>query len=254
MQEIPGTTDKGDSLVFDESSAVDVKVIESNEIAAIGRPADTAPGNQRELLTYILLPAIFLTAALLGGVRIASADGALIFLPPALVCLVFAAILIILYFRAGLVSVHGWFSEDFPTVKNVANAAVLFSLAAATAQLFNALIPEQGLPFWVVSFCFFWTLWNNLFAEFDTKRLLRSLAALFGLAFVVKYLVLANLAAPEGGNWLRNILENPGKEAFTWLLDLPRYSAGTGYIQFFTVILYLAGLYLLPNSTRSLRR
>jgi hypothetical protein len=43
------------------------------------------------------------------------------------------------------------------------------------------------------------------------------------------------------------VLENPSKEAFTWLLDLPRFAPATGYIQFFTVVLYLAGLYLLPQ-------
>jgi len=109
------------------------------------------------------------------------------------------------------------------------------------------MIPEQGAPFWVVGFCFFWTLWNNLFAEFDPKRLLRSLGALFGLAFVVKYLVLANLAAQDQtGSWLSRIIENPGREAFTWLLDLPGYAAGTGYVQFFTAAFYFLALLMLP--------
>lgn len=156
----------------------------------------------------------------------------------------------VLSFRAGLISVEGWFSEDFPTLKNIANGAVMVTLFAASAQIFNALLPEQGLPFWVFAFCFFWTLWNNLFADFDTKKLLRSLGALFGLAFVVKYLILANLAAPSSESWLQGIFQNPTKEAFTWLFDLPRFSAGTGYIQFFTVIFYLLGLFLLPNSSQ----
>ena len=73
--------------------------------------------------------------------------------------------------------------------------------------------------------------------------------ALFGFAFVVKYLVLANLTAPPSESWLQRIVENPGREAFTWLLDLPRYATGTGYIQFFTVALYMIGLFLTPRST-----
>ena len=73
---------------------------------------------------------------------------------------------------------------------------------------------------------------------------------MFGLAFVAKYLVLANLAAPVNESWLRGIFENPAKEAFTWALDLPRFAAGTGYIQFFTIAFYLLGLFLLPASTR----
>jgi hypothetical protein len=131
-------------------------------------------------------------------------------------------------------------------LKNISNAAVLFSLFAASAQIFNSLLPERGLPLWIIGFCFFWTLWNNLFAEFDTKRLIKSLGGLFGLAFIVKYLVLANLTAPASESWWRGIAENPTQEAFTWLLDLPRFSAGTGYIQFFAVIFYLFGLFLLP--------
>jgi len=74
--------------------------------------------------------------------------------------------------------------------------------------------------------------------------------ASFGLAFVVKYLVLANLTAPSSGGWLQRMFENPGKEAFTWLLDLPRYAAGTGYIQFFAVALYMIGVFLTPRTTK----
>ena len=204
--------------------------------------------NQR---VYLLLPFIFLTVTLLGGWRLSSADNAFVFWRPALFCLISAAILMVLFFRARLISVEGWFSEDFSALKNVANGSVLITLFAASAQIFNALLPEQGLPFWVFAFCFFWTLWNNLFADFDVKKLLRSLGALFGLAFVVKYLILANLAAPSSEGWLQGILQNPTKEAFTWLLDLPRFSAGTGYIQFFTVAFYLLGLFLLPNSSET---
>ena len=216
----------------------------------ISRHRARARHAQNHPATYILLPTIFLAVTLLGGLRLGAADNAFIFLKPALVCLVFAAVSLVLYFRSGVITVEGWFSHEFSTLKNAANAAVLITLFAATVQLFNSLLPEQGLPFWVVGFCFFWTLWNNLFAEFDTKRLLKSLLALFGLAFVVKYLLLANLTAPQGGGWLQRMIENPGKETFTWLLDLTQYAAGTGYIQFFTVALYMLGLFLTPRSTK----
>ena len=199
---------------------------------------------------YLLLPFIFLTVALLGGLRLGVADNAFIFWRPALFCLISAAILMVLFFRARLLSVEGWFSEDFAALKNVANGAVLLTLFAATAQIFNALLPEQGLPFWVFAFCFFWSLWNNLFADFDVRRLLRSLGALFGLAFVVKYLILANLVAPESTGWAA-FFQNIPKEVLTYVLDLPRFSGGTGYIQFFTVAFYLLGLFLLPPSTKT---
>lgn len=205
---------------------------------------------QSSTLIYVVLPLIFLTVTLLGGLRLGASDNAFIFLKPALVCLVFAAMTVVLFFRSGLIAMEGWLSDELSGLQNAANIAVLLTLFTATVQLFNSLLPEQGLPFWVVGFCFFWTIWNNLFADFDAKRLLRSLVALFGFAFVVKYLVLANLTAPTGEGWLRRIIENPGREAFTWLLDLPQYAAGTGYIQFFTVTLYMLSLVLTPRISR----
>ena len=205
--------------------------------------------NSRLTTNYIFLPLLFLTVALFGGWRLSAADNAFIFLKPALVCLIFAGVLLILFFRANLLRLDGWFSENFSTLKNVANATVLITLFAASTQVFNALLPERGLPFWIVAFCFFWTLWNNLFAEFEVRKLLQSLGGLFGLAFVVKYLVLANLAAPANATWWRAIIENPAQATFTWVLYLPRFAAGTGYVQFFTVIFYLAGLFLLPSTT-----
>jgi hypothetical protein len=200
--------------------------------------------------TYIVLPIVFLTVTLLGGLRLGAVDNSFIFLKPALICLVFAGVTLILFFRSGLISLHEWLSESLSILRNTANTAILLTLFTATVQLFNALLPEHGLPFWIVGFCFFWTLWNNLFSEFNVQRLIRSLGALFGLAFIVKFLVLANLTAPEGTSWLQRMIENPGREAFTWLLDLPRYSSGTGYIHFFTVVLYLIGLYLTPATPR----
>jgi len=207
----------------------------------------------RAFRTYLILPLIFLTSAMFGGLRFAAGDGAFVFVPPALICLIFAAVLFISFARGGLLEIDGWFSDGLSTTHNVANAAVLSSVYAATVQVFNSVLPEAGLPFWVVSFCFAWSLWNNLFTGFDGRRLLRSMVALFAFAFTAKYLILTGLTAPPAeGGWLRSIFENPTREAMTWLLDLPRYSAGTGYIQFFTLGLYFLGLYLLPRSTRTL--
>ena len=204
-------------------------------------------------LRYILLPFVFLTVSMLGGLRISGLDGAFVFVKPPLICLIFATILLVLFARSGVMELAGWFSESYPTLKNVANGFVVASLFAAAVQVFNSLIPEQGLTFWIVSFCFFWTLWNNLFADFDTKKLFRSLGGLFALAFLAKYLILANLTAPAGRTWFEALTENPGQEAVTRLLDLPRFAGSTGYIQFFAVGLFLLGLYLFPSDTRNRR-
>jgi hypothetical protein len=234
---------------FEEETRVSVKEESAEKEDKIGFPkAQTVEAkavNSKYYLQYVFLPLIFLTVALLGGLRIGIEKSEFVFLKPALICLVFGAILLVLFFRAKLIVLDGWFSEDFPTLTNIANGAVILSLFAASVQVFNSLIPEQGLPFWIIAFCFFWTLWNNLFAEFDTRRLLQSLGGLFGLAFVVKYLVLSNLVAKgQGSSWLMRLWENPTQEFITYILDLPIFSGATGYIQFFTLVFFLIGLFL----------
>ena len=98
---------------------------------------------------------------------------------------------------------------------------------------------------------FLWTLWNNLFSEFDARRLLRSLAVLFGTAFLLKHLILAAFAAPETSIWRRItglILEGVSLGS----LDVPNFAPMTGYISFFALVLYVVGLVgLLPAAKHS---
>ena len=241
----------GDFLEIPPAENAALATEELTKLAPKTKNQKPKTGSQIYYLQYIALPLIFLTVALLGGLRLGQTDNAFIFLKPALVCLIFAVILLVLFFRSGLLKIEGWFSENFSTVQNIANATVLLALFFASAQIFNSLLPEKGLPFWVFAFCFFWTLWNNLFAEFQGKRFLQSLGSVFALAFIAKYLILAYLTAPTSESWWRGILENPTQEFFTYLFDLPRFAEGTGYIQFFAVILYLLGLFLLPQKSES---
>ncbi len=232
-----------DEIDFSDEDQTKIAPRTGKQIAEEQKPKTE---NQTSYLQYIFLPLIFLTVTLLGGMRFGAVDSAFIFLKPPLVCLIFATLLIVLFFRAHLILLDGWFSERFSTQTNIANGAVLLTLFAASTQVFNSLLPESGLPFWIIAFCFFWTLWNDLFADFDTKRLLQSLGGLFGLAFAVKYLLLANLTAPESQTWWQTISSgNLTREAFTYLLDLPKFSSATGYIQFFALIFYLIGLFLI---------
>ena len=223
-----------------------------------GAPAGAMPalpgavpskGNQRAWLTYVLLPSVFLTSALLGGLRIASESSEFIFVGPPLICLVFATATVVLFFRTGLIDSGGWFSESIPTLQNAANAAVLIALFAATVQIYNSLIPEQGIAFWVVSFCFIWTIGVSYFTLANAYQLVRTSVAMFAIAFLTKYFLLLNLTSGSSGNWLQRLWNDPSREAITYLLDLPRYAAATGYIQFFAVGLFLLGLFLLPRDT-----
>jgi hypothetical protein len=203
---------------------------------------------RRATVNHIVLPCMLLLVGLLGGIRFDGADGSILFLRPALICLVFAAGILILFLRAGLIDLSGWMSERSSMLKNIANGITLTALFFAAVQLFNSLLPEQGLPFWIVGFCFFWTLWTNLFAELDARKMLRSLSAMFVLGFAVKYLLLANLAKPANEGWVSSIINDPGKTAATWLLDLPQFSAATGYLQFFTLAIFVIALYFIPRT------
>jgi len=223
------------------------ETLEKSEIVTDLVVVEPSVGHSASVV-YLVLPAVLLTVTLLGGLRLGVTDNAFIFLKPALICLVFAAVTLVLFVRSRMIAIDGWLAGENSGLKNAANAAVLLALFTALVQLYNSLLPEQGLPFWIVAFCFFWTLWNNLFAEFDPKRLLRSLAALFAMAFAVRWLFLANVTPEPFDSWFQRILQNPAQEALTWLLDIPRYSSGTGYIQFFTLVLFLLGLFLLPRT------
>lgn len=198
----------------------------------------------RALLRHVLLPTIFLTVALLGGVRVEAGGGALLFVPPPLVTLILAAMLLVLFARGGAVRVGDWLSADRGAAENVSHALTLGALFFASAQAFNSVLPDAGLPRLVLACFFLWTLWQNQFSQFDARRLLRSLAALFGTAFVVKHLLLASLTDP-GGGWLRRLtaamLEGVA-------LGAPAYAASTGYTSFFALALYVGGLFLLPPS------
>ena len=199
----------------------------------------------RALLRYVLLPTLFLTAALLGGVRVAAESRAVLFVPPPLVTLVLALMLLALFARARLVEFGRWLSVENGAAENVSHALTLVALFFASAQAFNSVLPEAGLLRWMLSAFFLWTLWQNQFSAFDARRLLRSLAALFGTAFVVKHMLLSSLYAP-GGGWLKR-LAGAALEGFTLgTLDTPAYAPATGYVSFFTLALYACGLFLLP--------
>jgi hypothetical protein len=121
---------------------------------------------------------------------------------------------------------------------------MLVTVFFASAQAFNSVLPEKGLFHWLFSFFFLWTLWNNQFSSFDARRLLRSLSVLFGTAFVLKHLLLANLYDPEGG-LLKRIAGALLEGISLGTIDVPAFAPATGYISFFTLVLFVTGLILL---------
>jgi hypothetical protein len=197
------------------------------------------------LVRFVLLPTVFLTVALLGGLRVSAGTNAFVFVAPPLVTLILAVMLMSLFVRGRALDVGRWLSGENSVLTNVSHALTLAALFFASAQSFNSVLPEAGLLRWMFSFFFLWTLWNNQFSSFDARRLLRSLAALFGTAFVLKHMLLASLYAPDGG-WLKRLAGALVEGVTLGTLDAPAFAPATGYISFFTLALYVCGLVLLP--------
>jgi len=204
----------------------------------------TDRSRNRALVDFVVLPMFFLTVALLGGLRVGAENRAFIFVAPPLVTLLLAVLLVLLLVRGRLIRFHQWVGTELPPLTNVAHIWMLLTLFFASAQAFNSVLPEGGLLHWLFSFFFLWTLWNNQFSSFDPRRLLRSLAILFGTAFVLKHMLLASLYSTEGG-WLRRVAGTLLQGVSLGTLDAPTFAPATGYISFFTLTLYVAGLILL---------
>ena len=204
------------------------------------------PGRgQRAFVHFVLLPAVLLTVALLGGVRVAAGSHALLFVAPPLVTLVLAGLLMSLFVRGGLVRPGAWVRADQPLLANASHVLTLVALFAASAQAFNSVLPEQGVLHWLFCFFFLWTLWNNQFSSFDPARLLRSLAVLFGTAFALKHMLLAGLR-PAEGSLMSRVASALLQGVSLGSLDLPAFAPATGYLSFFTVALYVGGLMMVP--------
>jgi hypothetical protein len=219
---------------------------------AAGRGEADRVGDRREtnrlLTVHLLLPTIFLTVALAGGMRVEGATRALVFIAPPLVTLVLAVLLLAIFVRGRLVDLSGWLSRGHAPLANLSHALTLLSLFFASAQAFTSVLPDAGLFRWLFSFFFLWALWQNQFASSDARRTLRSVVALLGTAFALKHFQLASLYAPEGG-WLRRVA-GALVEGVTQgsLGEQPAVAPATGYVSFFTLALYVVGLVLLPRA------
>jgi hypothetical protein len=201
----------------------------------------------RALVDFVALPFLFLTVALLGGLRVDGESRAFVFLAPPLVTLLLAVLLMLLLVRGDLLRFQQWIRSDLSPLTNVAHSWMFITLFFASAQAFNSVLPERGLLHWLFSFFFLWTLWNNQFSSFDARRLLRSLAILFGTAFILKHMLLASLYSPEGG-WLKRVAGTLLQGVTIGTLDAPSFAPATGYISFFTLTLYVVGLILLASA------
>jgi len=191
----------------------------------------------------IVLPAIFLTVVLCGGFRLA-ADVKLV--PPSLTALVLAIPLIGLLVRSGTIPVTALLSGTRRPMENVSGGVVLATLFAASAQALNLLIPDTGLlhaAFAIFVFCQLLTLGAG---RMERPAALRSLLVLFGSLFVLRYILVEALYA-SGGGMLHRVLVTLMSGASLGGIAYEPNAPLTGYVAFFTLLLYFVGLLLLTR-------
>jgi hypothetical protein len=194
-----------------------------------------------------VLPSLFLTVALLGGLRLAENVR---LEPPALVTLVLAVLLIGSLVRSGVFSPDRLLNQHRTGMENASGGAVLLALTAASAQVFNLLTPDSGLLHVLVSVFFLVQLLTTLTAARDRLGMLRSLAVLLGCAFVLRFVALESLYAP-GRGVVKRIVTAIMEGVTLGALDYVPTGAATGYVAFLALSLYLIGLVLLPTAGSS---
>ena len=196
-----------------------------------------------------VLPLLFLTVALLGGVRIADR---VVLLPPPLFTLVLAFLLVGVLVRSGALAPERIINAERSGVANANGAIVLAALFAASTQAFNVAIPETGLPRLLFSVFLLVLLMNTYAASPDRVRVLRSMLVIFGSAFTLKFIVLAALSDPAGGR-VKRVLQILLEGITLGALTQDIYRPVTGYVAFLTLAIFVAGLALLPARSHARR-
>lgn len=192
------------------------------------------------------LPLLLVGVMLGGSFRSAPADGRFEFLPPPIMSLVLAVLLMGILVRAGILVPSLLLGPHRRPLENASGAVVTVVLLLGTAQVFNCLTPESGLLQVLANVFFLVLLLNTLAARPDGTRVLQSLAVVFLSAFVLKFVVLDGLYAPEGSlaqRLLTTLLEGISLGS----LGYAPYGQATGYVAFATVLVYLFTLLLLPQ-------
>ena len=190
----------------------------------------------------IVLPALFLTVSLLGGLRV---DSDVRLVPPPLLALVLGLLLLGVLTRARALAPDRLMNASRGPLENLSGLVVLLALFGACAQVFNLVTPDTGLLHALIGVFFLVQLLTTLAGVRERHALLRSLAVLFGAAFLLRFVVLESLYAPEGGA-LKRVLTALMEGVTLGTLDYQPHAAATGYVAFLTLVLFLVGLALLP--------
>jgi hypothetical protein len=190
----------------------------------------------------LVVPAIFLTVALLGGLRIAET---VTLLPPPLVALVLGVVLVGTLVRGRAFEPRYLMNGERSALENISGAMVLITLFAASTQVVNLVTPERGLLHALFSVCLFVQLATTLAGVNGRVSLLRSLLVLLGSAFLLRFVVLESLYATDSG-LLKRLVTTLMEGVSLGGIEYQPHSTATGYVAFLTLALYLTGLVLLP--------
>ena len=194
----------------------------------------------------IYLPLLFLTVALLGGLRVADR---VTLVPPPLFALVLGMLLFGVLVRGHVIAADRLINESRSALENLNGVIVVLTTFFASTQAFNLVIPESGLPFLLFNVFLFVLLLNTLAGSPDRISVLRSLAVIVGAAFILKFIVLAAISDPAGGALNRVLLALLDGVTLGTLRQAPLHPA-TGYVAFATLVLFLIGIAMLPPARR----
>jgi hypothetical protein len=191
----------------------------------------------------LVLPILFLTVSLVGGVH---PGGASLFPLPSLFALILALLLTGTLVQSGAFDPQRLLNGSRGALANANGVVVLGALFLASAQVFAVLTPDSGLPRIILSIYFLLLMLNTIAAGPDRVRVLRSLAVTFGAAFLLKFVVLDALSDPAAsrlGRALQLLLE--GVTLGSVSQDVLHPAAG--YLAFLTLLLFLIAIWLLPR-------
>jgi hypothetical protein len=195
----------------------------------------------------IVLPLLFLSIALLGGLDPGAASP---WLPPTTFSLVLAVMIVGALVRSGALAPERLLDASRTILANANGFVLLLSLFAASAQVVHMLTPRSGLPSLIVAIVLFLLLVNTLVVSPDRPRLLRSLGVVLGSAFLLKFVILVALADPNGSPTAR-VVRALFDAATLGTIAQDRLAPSAGYVAFLVVVLYLVGIAALPRVRRS---
>lgn len=198
----------------------------------------------------IVLPAIFLTVTLIGGMRPGQPQ---LVHPPSLFSLVLAMLLFGALVQSGTLAPERLIRDTRAAVANLNGLVVLVTTFIASAQVFTLVTPDSGLPAVVVATFLLITLLHTLTVAPDRVRMLRGFTVLMGAAFTIKFIVLAALSQPAGGRLSRALQLLFEGVTLGAVSQSPTHPLA-GYLAFAALVAYFAGLLLLPSAGWTITR